>query len=390
MTTIRAARAAGPRARVAPPDEGRHDAPMRRPARTHVVILAGGRGTRFWPVGRESRPKQLLALDGDDPRPLLRATYERTAPLCDASGPWIVASRALAKDLRRMFPRMPRERLLLEPAGRNTAAAVTWAALEVEKVDPEATCVVVPSDCHVAPDRAYRAALAAALARAAASERILTLGLRPTFPATGYGYVELGAPRAKTAAGPVHAVARFVEKPPLAAAKRYVRSGRYLWNLGTFAFRPRAYLAAARLAWPDGLAALAGLGRGRATPTKVAEAYATVPSISVDYAVMEKARDLEVLSTSFAWDDLGSWDAVARHATPDASGNVLGKDDLALDATGCLVRTDDGTTVALLGVSDLVVVRTKDALLVARKGRGEDVRSIYEALAKRGRRDLLR
>ncbi len=363
---------------------------MSRPARTHVVILAGGKGTRFWPVGRESRPKQLLALDGDDPRPLLQATYERTAPLCDARGPWIVASAALEKPLRRLLPDVPKERLLLEPVGRNTAAAVTWAALEVAKVDPEATCVVVPSDCHVAPDRGYRAALAATLARAASSERIQTLGLRPTFPATGYGYVEVGPTRAKTPAGPIHAVARFVEKPPLAVAKRYVRSGRYLWNLGTFAFRPRAYLSIARTTWPEGLTALAGLGRGRATPAKVAAAYAAVPSISVDFAVMEKAHDLEVLATSFAWDDLGSWDAVARHATPDATGNVLGKEDLAVDATGCLVRSDDGTPVALLGVSDLVVVRTKDALLVARKGRGEDVRKVYEALRDRGRRDLLR
>ncbi len=363
---------------------------MRSTARTHVVILAGGKGTRFWPVGRETRPKQLLALDGDDPRPLLLATYERTAPLCDAKGPFIVAPAALAKDLRRLLPRMPKERLLLEPVGRNTAAAVTWAALEVEKADPEAACVVVPSDCHVAPDRAYRAALSAMLARAARSARIQTLGLRPTFPATGYGYVELGPELARTKSGPIHGVARFVEKPALAVAKRYVRSGRFLWNLGTFGFLPSAFLSTARRTWPDGLAALASLGRGRATPAKVAAAYAAVPSISVDYAVMEKAGDLEVLCTSFQWDDLGSWDAVARHATPDAAGNVLAANDLAVDSTGCLVRADDGTTVALLGVSDLVVVRTKDALLVARKGRGEDVRKVYDALKARGRRDLLR
>lgn len=363
---------------------------MSAPAPHHVAVLAGGKGTRFWPVGRASRPKQVLPLDGDDPRPLVRATYDRAAPLCDADGPWVVASKALGPTLSRLLPARARRRFLLEPQPKNTAAALAFTAIEVGRATAGrgtsgGAVAVVPSDHHVAPEGAWRLALRGMLDRAAATGRILTLGLRPTFPATGYGYLEVGEARAETAAGDVHAVTRFVEKPPRPAANRYVKSGRFLWNLGTFAFRPDAFLSAMDLAFPEGAAAFAPLRAAtRPSPAKVAAAYRAVPSISVDYAVMEKAKDLEVLAASFDWDDLGSWDAVARHATPDASGNVAPAGTVAVDATDCFVRTEDGTTVALLGVTDLVVVRTKDALLVARRGRGEDVRKIHDELRRRG------
>lgn len=362
---------------------------MSAPAPHHVAVLAGGKGTRFWPVGRASRPKQVLPLDGDDPRPLVRATYDRAAPLCDADGPWVVASKALGPTLARLLPARARRRFLLEPQPKNTAAALAWTAIEVGRAGA-GSVAVVPSDHHVAPEGAWRLAVRGMLDRAAATGRILTLGLRPTFPATGYGYLEVGEARAEAAGGEVHAVTRFVEKPPRAAANRYVKSGRFLWNLGSFAFRPDAFLAAMDLAFPEGAAAFAALRAAKRTlPAKVAAAYRAVPSISVDYAVMEKAKDLEVLAASFDWDDLGSWDAVARHAAPDAAGNVAPEGTVAVDATDCFVRAEDGTAVALLGVTDLVIVRTKDALLVARRGRGEDVRKIHDEWLRRGRDGLV-
>jgi mannose-1-phosphate guanylyltransferase/mannose-6-phosphate isomerase len=363
------------------------------PAPHHVAVLAGGKGTRFWPVGRASRPKQVLPLDGDDPRPLVRATYDRAVPLCDADGPWVVASKILGPTLTRLLPARARRRFLLEPQPKNTAAALAWTAIEVGRAiggAARAAVAVVPSDHHVAPEGAWRLALRGMLDRAAATGRIVTLGLRPTFPATGYGYLEVGEARAVAAGGEVRAVTRFVEKPPRPAANRYVKSGRFLWNLGTFAFRPEAFLAAMDLAFPEGAAAFATLRAARRrAPAQVAAAYRAVPSISVDYAVMERAKDLEVLAASFDWDDLGSWDAVARHATPDGAGNVAPEGTVAVDATDCFVRAEDGTTVALLGVNDLVVVRTKDALLVARRGRGEDVRKIHDELLRRGRDGLV-
>lgn len=356
----------------------------------HVAILAGGKGTRFWPVGRASRPKQILALDGDDPRTLLRATYDRVAPLCGAAGPWVVASKALAPAVRRLLPAAARARLVFEPQGKNTAAAVALAAHAVASTDSDAVVAVVPSDHHVAPDGAFRAALSAMLERAASSGRIQTLGLQPTFPATGYGYLEIGAKVAQSAPGAIHAVARYVEKPARPAANRFVRGGRHLWNLGTFAFKPSVFLEAFVKSFPEGAKAFEKVLATPSFSKHLKAAYAAIPSISVDFAVMEKTPGLEVLSTQFEWDDLGSWDAVARHATPDEVGNVLSKEHVAIDATDCFVRAEDGTSVALLGVSDLIVVRTKDALLVARRGRGEDVRRVYEAWAAKGREDLLR
>ncbi len=355
----------------------------------HVVILAGGSGTRFWPVGRTSRPKQMLALDGDDPRPLLRATYERVKPLCDRKGPFVVAAKRLGAEIRKLIPEMPADRLLLEPVPRNTGPAVALAAHAVACLGGDAPLAVVPSDHHASPDATYRDVLAAMIDRAGESHRLQTLGLVPTFPATGYGYLELGARRAKSPSGAIHAVRRYVEKPALAVAKRYVKGRRHLWNLGTFAFRPSVFLDAFRRHMPEAASALAPLFATKAFRAKLGPAFDACPSQSVDYGVMEKARDIEVLVADFDWDDLGSWDAVARHARSDPRGNSLRGTDVALDATNCLVRTDDGTAVALIGVDDLLVVRTKDALLIARKGRGEDVRRIYDALKLAGRLDLL-
>jgi mannose-1-phosphate guanylyltransferase/mannose-6-phosphate isomerase len=331
----------------------------------------------------------LLALDGDDPRTLLRATYDRVARLADGGVPWVIASRAVAAGVRATLPRAARRRIVLEPTGKNTAAAAVLAAAVVEEETKDGVVVLVPADHHVAPLAAYRAALAAMLDRAAKAERILTLGLSPAFPATGYGYLEIGRRVDRSIAGPVHVVERFVEKPPLARAKRYLAGGRHLWNGGTFAFRPRVMFAAVARHAHDVDAATRPV-RGGSWRRGLEKAYADVPSISIDYAVMEKAKGLvETVAARLDWDDLGSFDAVARHAARDADGNVLPEGAVAVDAKDCFARADDGTLVALLGVSGVTVVRTKDAVLVAAKGRGEDVRDVVERLRREGRRDLL-
>jgi mannose-1-phosphate guanylyltransferase/mannose-6-phosphate isomerase len=357
--------------------------------RIHVVILAGGKGTRFWPEGRESRPKQMLALDGDDPRPLVGLVAQRVAALCRDGSPWIVAPRSLEKALRAACPGVARARFLWEPAARNTAAAVAFAAAAIAREDPGAAMVVVPADHHVAPAAAYRTALTTMGARAAESGRIVTLGLKPTFPATGYGYLHVGASRGTSRAGAFRAVRRYVEKPSLAVAKRFVKGGKHLWNAGTFAFRPEVFLDALARHEPAAGAAFRGYVR-TGTARALARAYAMTPATSVDYAVMERERDLEALCARLSWDDLGSWDAVIRHAAPDRAGNRLPRGAVAVDATDNFARALDGTAIALLGVSDLVVVRTRDALLVAKRGRGEDVREVVARWRAAGREDLLR
>jgi mannose-1-phosphate guanylyltransferase len=361
---------------------------MARKTPRHVAILAGGSGTRFWPAGTASKPKQLLALDGDDPRSLLRATYDRVAPLCDADGPWIVAAKALAPAIKKVLPAKARGRLILEPVPRNTAAAIALAAHVVQDAEDAWTIdgpalAFVPADARVRPQGRYVLALAGMLDQADSIDGIVLLGVRPTFPATGYGYVEIGPLLGKGKAGALHEVKRFVEKPSRIVAQRYVRGRRHVWNLGTFAASTGVFLRAAFECFAPLHSAIDPAFHPRFSPTRLAARYAKIPSVSFDHAVLEKMHPshLEVVVTNLDWDDLGSWDAVARHAIPAGSE--------AIDAKNCCVRVEDGTVVALLGVDDLVVVRTAKATLVAKKGRGEDVRKVVERLKAAGRGDVV-
>ncbi|MDJ0521363.1 MAG: sugar phosphate nucleotidyltransferase [Planctomycetota bacterium] len=361
------------------------------PAPTRIAILAGGSGTRFWPAGTATKPKQLLALDGDDERPLLRATVDRLKPLSKLP-PYIVAPKALKRELTKLLPELPAEAFLWEPIPRNTCAAVALAAHAAQASSGDGPLVVIPADQHVSPLKDYRATLRAMAERARRFEGIVCLGLKPTHAATGYGYLELGKRTAKTAAGPVHHVRRYVEKPSRPRAGRMVKAGNFKWNGGTFAFRPSVFLHAldqhqSDVAWP--LARACSRIGTKGFAASLSRAYKSVPSISVDYAVMEKARAVEALAAGIQWDDLGSWDAVARHRAADDDGNRLRGDVTVVDAKDCLVDSEDGH-VALLGVKDLVVVRRGRNVLVAKRGRGESVRDVVARLEEEGRKDLLR
>jgi len=357
---------------------------------TRLAILAGGSGTRFWPAGRRSTPKQMLALDGDDERPLIRATVDRVKPLSKLP-PFVVAPASFKRALTKLLPDLPGEAFLWEPQPRNTCAAVALAAHAARSQGGDGPLVVVPADHHVSPLKRYRAALRSMAHRARAFDGIVTLGLQPDHPATGYGYLERGAKVADASAGPLHTVQRFIEKPSRRRASRMLKRGGYLWNGGTFAFRPSVLLGQLDqwqpdVAWPLSRAFQRYGTRGFGPALK--RAYENLPSVSVDYAVMEHARAVEVLVSDIAWDDLGSWDAVARHRTPDEDGNRLRGDVSALASKNCLVDVEDGH-VALLGVKDLVVVRRGDTVLVAKRGHGEAVREVVQRLLDEGREDLL-
>jgi mannose-1-phosphate guanylyltransferase len=354
----------------------------------HVVILAGGSGTRLWPASRRARPKQLLTLGARADESLLAATARRLLPLIPAERLWIVTAADQAVAVQADVPGLPRENVVAEPAARNTAGAIGLATVHVLARDPEAVIGVVPADHHISDEAGHREVVARALAAAARHDAIVTIGLRPSHPETGFGYLEMG----REVEPGVAAVARFVEKPNSATAEEYVASRRFLWNAGMFFFRGRKMIAALARHLPETAAALeeiaAAFARGgsEAAAAAAARTYPAVPKISIDYGVMEKEAGVLVVPGEFGWNDVGSWAALADYRPADADGNVAAGRVVAHEARGNIVFSEPGTLVALLGVDDLVVVRSGNAVLVAPRHRAQDVREIVRLL-EQGRSD---
>jgi mannose-1-phosphate guanylyltransferase len=346
-----------------------------------ALVLAGGSGTRFWPASRRARPKQLLALDGD--RSLLEATVERLAGVVPAANVWIATTPELAAAVGETLPGLPPERILVEPAQRNTAPAIAAALAALPRSAREGAVAVLPSDHRVADVAAFRARLEAALTVAAERDRIVALGVTPRWAETGFGYLELGDPVAGCAG--LRSVACFREKPDRATAEAFVASGRHLWNAGIFVFRGATLLAELARHAPELGAGLAAIER---EPARRDELYRGLPAISIDYAVMEKTDHLVALPLDCGWDDLGSWQALYEALAGDADGNRARGRLVAVDARDNLVFAPAGT-VALLGVEGLVVVHAGDAVLVLPRERAQEVRRLVERLAASGRSDLL-
>lgn len=336
--------------------------------------MAGGSGTRFWPRSRRLVPKQLLPVLGT--RSLLQETVARLGAIVPPTRILIVTHRDHAHAVRRQLPELPRRNVLSEPIARNTAPCLAWAALEIEARAPGATFVCVPADHAIADAREFRSTVLEAMAWAAAEPVAVTIGIRPTEPETGYGYIQVGA----RVGGRTARVRAFVEKPDAARARRFVRSGRYLWNSGMFAWRTSTVLALLDRFLP---AVAAPLRAATARPVRdraaaIARAYAKLPSISIDYGVMEHARDVLVVSGDFGWSDVGSWAALA-----DLDGVVSTRALVPIDADRS-IAFGDGRLVAVVGLTDVIVVDTPDAILVCHRERAQDVRRVVDELARRG------
>ncbi len=351
-------------------------------AHVYAVVLAGGAGTRFWPASRAALPKQLLPLF--EGRPMIAQTIERVLPLSGGMRNVLVAGgRAAEAATRAALPDLPAANLLVEPAPRNTAPCIAWAAQRLLRDDPAAICVVLPSDQTIRDVPAFRACLERAI-QAARGGRIVTIGIRPTRAETGFGYIELGA-----GDGPVRDVARFVEKPDAARAEAYVAGGRHLWNAGIFVFRAADMLAAMRVHQPEIARAVEG-----EPEAEIERWFPRLPSISLDYGVMEKLGpgEVAVVPGDFGWSDVGSWQAAWELADKDDAGNAKAAGALFVEAQGNHVavfsKSAATKTIALLGVSGLAVIETDDALLVLPRDRAQDVRLVIEAL-KKERPDLL-
>jgi mannose-1-phosphate guanylyltransferase/mannose-6-phosphate isomerase len=348
-----------------------------------ALILAGGSGTRFWPLSRKSNPKQLLALEGE--RSLLRETVERLRPLVEPEDVWVCTTAALAERVRQDLPEVPPGQILAEPQGRNTAPAIGWSIRSMPEEARRGVVAVLPADHRMGDPAAFRETLERAGRVVEREDRVMTLGVVPRWAETGYGYLEL-----EPEIGPegVRRVRRFVEKPSPENAARFVAAGNYLWNAGIFLFRGTTLLAILERLQPELAQGLEEIANVSDSPERLAELYGRLPSDSIDYAVMEKLDGISTLPLDCGWSDLGSWEALDEVLPRDEAGNTGRGDRLAVDAHGNLLFADAGT-IAVLGVEGLVVVRTGDAVLVCPKSRSQEVKKLVSELAARGREDLL-
>lgn len=346
-----------------------------------AVILAGGAGTRFWPLSTPSRPKQFLRLLGE--KSLLRMTYERVAPLVPPERTWVLTSEAFAPLVREQLPEVPPLQVVAEPMRRDTAAAVALAALLCRLRHGDAVTAVLPSDHWIEPAAAFRDALLSA-ARAAEGGALYTFGIPPTRPATGYGYLEKGE-RLREDAGIAHfRLLRFREKPDAATARSFVESGRFLWNGGMFVWRPSAVLAELERQLPETLRllepAVARFG-SPGWPEALRRAFEPLRPVSIDFGVMEHAADVRCAAATFAWSDVGGWLALEERLACDDAGNAARGRLETLDARGNLVFCEDPSEqVALVGVSGLVVVRAGSRTLVVPRERAEEVKALVRRM----------
>ena len=345
-----------------------------------VVIMAGGAGTRFWPMSRRHRPKQLLTLFGD--RPMIAETVQRFEGICPLSNILVVTSTQLATAVAEAVPELPAENILTEPEARNTAPciALAAAAIEARTGRRDAVMCVYPAD-HYIRDLANFRMTAQRAARLAQQGGIVTLGIEPTKPETGYGYLKRGALDDMGAAK----VEKFVEKPDRDTALSYLADGAYLWNAGIFAFRVDTILGEFARQMPA-LWALYEPMRAAVQSgdeTALADVYARVPSVSIDYGVMEGARDVKVIPATFGWSDVGAWDALPEVAATDEHGNVTIGDVVAIDCVESVLIGHDRRVLAAVGLERIVVVDSEDALLVAPRERVQEVRAIVESLRSR-------
>ncbi|HOG17371.1 MAG TPA: mannose-1-phosphate guanylyltransferase [Syntrophales bacterium] len=355
----------------------------------HAVIMAGGRGSRFWPKSREKLPKHLLDLFGG--RTIVQETVARVLPLVPPEKILIVTGESHAGALIRQLPELPRENILIEPAGRNTAPCIGWAAMEIARRDPGEVMLVLPSDQIILDAERFRSVLAAAADAAATGDVLVTIGIQPTGPETGYGYLECGEKAFDARGEEVFRVASIREKPDRATACEFLARGGFLWNSGMFVWRAGSILRAIGRWMPDlndGLGRIAALPASAPSREEFRRIYEQLPAVSIDYGVMEKAGNVLVLRGDFGWSDVGSWDALWEISEKDACGNAASCRLVEVDAANVLVHGAK-KLVALVGVKDLIVVETEDALLICRRGASQDVKKAVVEIERRGWKELL-
>ncbi|MCX7006735.1 MAG: sugar phosphate nucleotidyltransferase [Kiritimatiellaeota bacterium] len=346
----------------------------------YAVIMAGGKGERFWPASTAKKPKQLLALVGE--KTLLAQAVDRLEGLIPPKNIFVITNRDLVKEARKAAPMLPAQQIIGEPVGRDTAAAIALGAALIAARDASASFCVLTADHIIGNRPLFQRTLREGLKLAMEQDILITIGIPPAFPSTGFGYVEAGEVLAENSGIQIHKAKRFVEKPDLATAEAYVQSGRYFWNSGMFIwslaslykafekFRPQLLPMAERVAKTHTAAQL---------ETAMNKEYPKLEKISVDYALMEKAHNIAMIRGTFPWDDVGSWPALESHIAKDAAGNTAVGTCESLDASGNSVMAR-GHLTALIGVKDLIVVQAEGVTLVCPKSRAQDIKKMVEKL----------
>ncbi|TAD76388.1 MAG: mannose-1-phosphate guanylyltransferase [Oscillatoriales cyanobacterium] len=336
------------------------------------IVLAGGKGERFWPLSRRRQPKQFLCLDGSG-RSLLQATIDRLLPLAGSPDRiWVVTGQHLETQAKGQLPELPAESFAIEPEGRDTAPALAWATLEAAKMYGEDTVLgFFPADHWIGDRAAFEQTLQAAAELATTQGAIVTLGMVPDQPATGYGYIEQGDPLGEFAGLPAYRVSRFTEKPDRATAEEFLASGRYSWNSGMFVFQAKTAIAELQRHAPEIMEPLMRDG---------VAAYSQLPKLSIDYALMEKTDRACIVPATFTWDDLGDWNAIDRLLKGDRDNVDLGQ-HLALDTKGAVVyASDPEELIVTIGLEDVVIVRDSNVTLIVAKDRTQDIKAAVKAV----------
>lgn len=343
-----------------------------------ALIMAGGRGERFWPKSRKNLPKQFLSLTGDG-RTMIQLTVERILPLVDMQDIYIATNRSYKALVREQLPELPEENILCEPVAKNTAPCIGLGAVHIARKYEDAVMFVLPSDHLIKYNAMYLDTLRRASEVAEAGDNLVTLGIMPDYPETGYGYIKFQPDARKGAAFEVE---RFVEKPDLETAKQYLATEQYLWNSGMFIWRVSTILRSIEKYLPDTYAGLRRIGDAIGAPDEkdvLEKEFSAFKSESIDYGIMEKADHIYTLPGSFGWDDVGSWNAVERIQPANEFGNVVHGNAVTVDTKRCIIQGGK-KLIATVGLEDIIIVDTDDALLVCEKGDAGEIKKVLENL----------
>lgn len=355
------------------------------------VIMAGGGGTRFWPLSRTSAPKQFLNITGDDS--MINDTIKRIKDIIPPEKILIVTNKVQQKILNEVIiGEIPRENILVEPVGRNTAACIGYAAMVIKRRSKDAVMGVFPSDHYIKDTSQFHRVLNAACDVAKRANTLVTMGITPTFPSTGYGYIKYERENSiLTGDMNSYEVLEFVEKPDVPKAKTYLQSGNYLWNSGMFVWKTSVILENFERFLPRlyrKLQAIEPYLDSEEESSVLEKIYPTLPNISIDYGIMERAENVVVIPGDFGWNDVGSWDSLGSVFPPDEKGNIVKGDLVEIDTRNSIIYAN-GRLVATVGLDNMIVVETSDALLVCPKEKAQDVKKVVEALKKMGREELI-